>query len=354
MLAADDDVEPLLAGPPVQPVFRRPDACGPVTGVLVIGAGSIGARHARNLRAAGAAVAVTDPDAGRAGRVAADGGAADTCRSTLDRARRLRRRRRRQPDGAPRRHRPAAALAAGARVLVEKPLAVSTTCGLDRRSPTDRVMVGYNLRLHEPVAAARRPRARGRAGRCRRVRVWFGSWLPDWRPDVDYRTTYSAQADARRRRPARRHPRARPARVAASATATSTSWARSWPASARSRSTSRTPCTRLLRHRDGVVAEVSLDYLSRRVPPRHRGRRRRRRRCASTGRARSSRSRRRTASRRGRQASRRSRRTSARPSASSRSSRDGTPPPVDGAAGGASLRLAEQIRARVAVTHGSA
>jgi predicted dehydrogenase len=27
------------------------------------------------------------------------------------------------------------------------------------------------------------------------MRVWFGSWLPDWRPNVDYRTTYSARAE---------------------------------------------------------------------------------------------------------------------------------------------------------------
>ena len=34
--------------------------------VLVVGAGSIGSRHVRNLVAAGADVSVTDPDAGRA------------------------------------------------------------------------------------------------------------------------------------------------------------------------------------------------------------------------------------------------------------------------------------------------
>src|SRR5207249_3470503 len=27
------------------------------------------------------------------------------------------------------------------------------------------------------------------------IRVWFGSWLPDWRPAVDYRQSYSARAE---------------------------------------------------------------------------------------------------------------------------------------------------------------
>src|SRR5205807_8193605 len=57
----------------------------------------------------------------------------------------------------------------------------------------DRLMVGYNLRFHEPAARLAEIVHDGRLGRVHLAHVWFGSWLPDWRPNVDYRTTYSAQ-----------------------------------------------------------------------------------------------------------------------------------------------------------------
>ena len=87
-----------------------------------------------------------------------------------------------------------AALATGARVLVEKPLATQPEV-LDAivDAAGDRLMVGYNLRFHEPVARVVELVREGRVGRVHAARVWFGSWLPDWRPNVDYRTTYSAQ-----------------------------------------------------------------------------------------------------------------------------------------------------------------
>jgi predicted dehydrogenase len=89
-----------------------------------------------------------------------------------------------------------AALATGASVLVEKPLS-TTAEGLDElvMAGAGRLMVGYNLRLHEPVQRLVELALTGRAGAIRHVRLWFGSWLPDWRPSVDYRTTYSARSD---------------------------------------------------------------------------------------------------------------------------------------------------------------
>ncbi|MBA2283551.1 MAG: NAD(P)-dependent oxidoreductase, partial [Acidimicrobiia bacterium] len=48
----------------------------PSPSVLVIGAGSIGSRHTRNLLAAGAAVSVADPDGGRLAQLVALGAAA--------------------------------------------------------------------------------------------------------------------------------------------------------------------------------------------------------------------------------------------------------------------------------------
>lgn len=82
-----------------------------------------------------------------------------------------------------------------AKVLVEKPLALPG----DRMDDLvnlggDRIMVGYNLRLHRPVERLIELVEGGRIGHVHTCRLWFGSWLPDWRPGVDYRTTYSAQS----------------------------------------------------------------------------------------------------------------------------------------------------------------
>lgn len=162
------------------------------TRILVLGAGSIGARHARELVAAGAAVDVADPVPGPAAAVEG----ARAVPFDLDRLERY--------DGvvvaSPTTFHAEQALAAlaadAAGVFVEKPLTVSTE-GLDDLVALGkgRLMVGYNLRLHEPVRRTIELVHRGRAGTVSAVRVWFGSWLPDWRPSVDYRQTYSARSD---------------------------------------------------------------------------------------------------------------------------------------------------------------
>lgn len=159
--------------------------------VLVIGAGSIGSRHARNLSSLGARVQVTDVDLGRAASVEGavarsfdldDLGSPDAiviASPTRFHATHLR-----------------AALATGARVLVEKPFALPDDDLDDLVGACDgRVMVGYNLRLHEPLVRLAATLAHGRAGGLLAARLWFGSWLPDWRPNVDYRETYSARRD---------------------------------------------------------------------------------------------------------------------------------------------------------------
>ena len=156
--------------------------------ILVIGAGSIGSRHAANLRAAGASVTVTDPDADRADRTSLP-----TVPFDLDRI-----------DGydgvvvasptSVHREQAGAALATGARVLVEKPLSLSAADLDDQLTGSDRLMVGYNLRFHRPVRRLVELIRRGTVGTPTSIRLWFGSWLPDWRPQVDYRTTYSAKA----------------------------------------------------------------------------------------------------------------------------------------------------------------
>jgi predicted dehydrogenase len=160
--------------------------------VLVLGVGSIGARHAQNLRSLGANVAVADVDAARAAaiqgvdRVAADLGRLDEFDGIVVAT----------PTVMHREH-ALAALASGAKVLVEKPFA-ATTEGLDDllAAARNRVCVGYNLRLHRPVERVRDLICAGAVGQIAMVRVWFGSFLPDWRPSIDYRTTYSARASA--------------------------------------------------------------------------------------------------------------------------------------------------------------
>jgi predicted dehydrogenase len=158
--------------------------------VLVLGAGSAGARHARTLAAAGARVTVTDPDEDRAAATGLARVPYDLDRLTGYDAIVV---------ASPSVHhaeQAAAALAAAPYVLVEKPLTTGTD-GLDElvAAAGDRVMVGYNLRLHEPVERFVDIVESGRAGEVSAIRLWFGSWLPDWRPAVDYRTSYSARRD---------------------------------------------------------------------------------------------------------------------------------------------------------------
>ena len=159
--------------------------------VLVIGAGSIGSRHCRNLLALGARVQVTDVDEARAAAVSG----ATTRHFDLDDLG--------SPDAiviaSPTRLHDLhlrAAIATGARVLVEKPIALPDD-DLDElvAMAAGSVMVGYNLRLYEPLVRFAETIAQGRAGDQLSARLWFGSWLPDWRPNVDYRNTYSAQRD---------------------------------------------------------------------------------------------------------------------------------------------------------------
>jgi predicted dehydrogenase len=161
-----------------------------VTHVLVLGAGSIGTRHARNLVAAGARVAVADPEPDRARLIddttpvpfdldrVVDFDAVVVASPTSE-------------------HREQALATAGRDLptLVEKPLAASGA-GVDALRPFARhITVGFNLRFHRPVRLLAELVHRGAIGRPVAGRLWFGSWLPDWRPRVDYRTTYSARSD---------------------------------------------------------------------------------------------------------------------------------------------------------------
>jgi len=160
--------------------------------ILVVGSGSIGRRHVSNLVALGARVTSMDPDEARA--IATD---AHEFRpfdlSALDAYEGI------VIAGPSNIHgsQTAAALRAGAKVLVEKPLTtdVDELDSLLRDDAGHRIMVGFNLRLHEPIRRVVEAVRSGSIGHPHIVRLWFGSWLPDWRPAVDYRTTYSAHRE---------------------------------------------------------------------------------------------------------------------------------------------------------------
>ena len=165
--------------------------------VGVIGAGSIGTRHIRNLSALGTGdIIATDPDLSRRDIVTA----IDRVRWAASAGEVLSER----PDvvfvctpthlhaeGA------IAALAAGAHVFIEKPIAVTLDDAdriVDAVEAHDRVvMVGCNMRFHPGVAAIKRAVDDGIIGRPLVARAEFAQYLPSWRPEKDYRKTYSAK-----------------------------------------------------------------------------------------------------------------------------------------------------------------
>lgn len=164
---------------------------------LVIGTGSIGARHCRNLVALGHAVLAWDAEAGRLREVSALPGV--TAAGSLEAALAG------KPDAAlictpPASHVELArrALAAGAHLFIEKPVSIASVdvpplleeAGRQRRL----VAVGFNLRF---VPSLRRMKAlleHKRVGKVLAVRAEFGSYLPDWRPGRDYRDNYAVRA----------------------------------------------------------------------------------------------------------------------------------------------------------------
>lgn len=164
---------------------------------LVAGCGSIGSRHARNLRALGVRrLFVYDPDPGRTERLTSELGADavasldDALDLGLDAVLVC------TPSVS---HLPIAsqALAAAAHVFVEKPLAA----GLDdvaefiaRADASDRtVMVGYNLRFHPVLRQVESWLAQAPAAL--NARLHIGEWLPGRHPDEDYRRGYGARRE---------------------------------------------------------------------------------------------------------------------------------------------------------------
>ena len=165
--------------------------------VLVLGTGSIGLRHCKNLAALGEDVLAWDADSNRLREAAAAARVAPA--ASLDEA----------LGAAPRAvlvctppashvelaHR---ALAAGAHLFVEKPIAHATAAVPELIAEATRrgrlLAVGLNLRFLPSLRRVKGLLDDKRVGRVLSVRAEFGSYLPDWRPGSDYRDNYAVRA----------------------------------------------------------------------------------------------------------------------------------------------------------------
>lgn len=161
--------------------------------VAVLGLGSIGMRHARNLMELGCRVSGFDPDPARRAMLEGEGGTALDSRTAAFEA------------GvavviatpsAQHAADLAEAIDAGRHVFIEKPLAHSTE-GLDAllakaAASGLTVFAGFMLRHHPAVERIRTLIDQGVIDRIAALRATCGSWLPAWRPGQDYRTGYAA------------------------------------------------------------------------------------------------------------------------------------------------------------------
>lgn len=166
--------------------------------VGVIGCGSIGLRHIRNLGSLGVGeVHGSDPDP-RARSAAAALGA--HVHPSIDEMLRTRPRAvlvcTPPSDHVSHAH---AVLDAGADLLIEKPLASDLRGApelLDRVRRDGRIlMVGYNLRFDRGLQRVSELMRGGAIGRTLSIRAEFGQYLPDWRPGTDHRESYTADPE---------------------------------------------------------------------------------------------------------------------------------------------------------------
>lgn len=90
------------------------------------------------------------------------------------------------------------ALSRGCHMFIEKPLSVNLKEAEQFLSSDhdDRlIMIGCNLRFHCAVKSLRQAVHTGAIGRPLYANAHFAHYLPNWRPGSDYRKTYSAQKD---------------------------------------------------------------------------------------------------------------------------------------------------------------
>ena len=178
---------------------RYNDSGNAMTKLLIAGLGSIGRRHLRTLMALGE----TDIVLLRSHRGTLPEDELAGLPSETDLAEALRK------------HHPAAVIVsnptalhldiaipaaeAGCAILMEKPISNSTERLAQLQEATVRggapVLMGFQLRYHPCLVAAREALMAGRIGRIISARVHFGEYLPAWHPWEDYRLGYAARAD---------------------------------------------------------------------------------------------------------------------------------------------------------------
>ena len=166
---------------------------------LVVGGGSIGSRHLRNLKKLGVErLGLVETDVSRRESIAAEVPVAGFSQLTegLDWA----------PNfvvvATPTHLHAAQTLEivrAGFPVFVEKPLS-HTIDGVSEiaRLVTQKKLVslvGCNMRFHPGPAKVKELIDEGRLGKILFARIHAGSYLPDWRPNSDYRSNYAARVE---------------------------------------------------------------------------------------------------------------------------------------------------------------
>jgi predicted dehydrogenase len=167
---------------------------------LVVGAGSIGKRHLRNLLASGRTAAVVETRADRRAEIAAKHPEVPLFPS-LEAALTAER----YQTGficLPTAYHlePARTLArAGVHLFVEKPVS-HTVDGIPElldlvREQRLTAMTGFCMRFFQPLMKAKELLETGRAGRIVTARSFTGVYLPDWHPYEDYRSFYMARRD---------------------------------------------------------------------------------------------------------------------------------------------------------------
>ncbi len=166
-----------------------------MTDFVVVGCGSIGRRHIRNLISLKVGVLATDVDRGRLQEAIRLGA---TPVRDLEEAIKSR------PAAGivctpPHLHAEVALplLAGGADVFVEKPIAheLPDARGLVEYATRHHkiLYVGYNLRFHPGLQRLSEFLTQSKFGRPLSFKIEFGQYLPDWRPSEDYRRGYNTR-----------------------------------------------------------------------------------------------------------------------------------------------------------------
>ena len=167
--------------------------------VLVVGCGSIGERHIRNLKALGTQEIIgCDTDLKRLKVVKK--------RHQISVSNKLEDALQNQPNAMlvctpPYLHIPIAlkGVKNNTHLFIEKPISHNLN-GVDRliceaESRDLVIMVGYNLRFHPGLRMVKKMLNQGRIGRILSARAEVGQYLPDWRPWQNYRQSYTAKKE---------------------------------------------------------------------------------------------------------------------------------------------------------------